>query len=106
MKALLAPRPRRLGRGGVPEPAHGPGQVLVRTRVTAVSAGTELRMLYGDPEASTGGVWGGRPPEASTSPDWPAVGAFGYLACGDEGPTGLGETGLAGGERVTSGPGR
>src|ERR1700733_8679230 len=105
MKALVAPGPGRLVVDEVPEPAHGPGQVLVRTRVTAVSAGTELRMLYGDPEASTGGVWGGRPPEASTSPDWPAVGAFGYLACGDVVATGPGVTGLAAGDRVTCGTG-
>jgi threonine dehydrogenase-like Zn-dependent dehydrogenase len=96
MKALVAPGPGRLVVDEVPEPAHGPGQVLVRTRVTAVSAGTELRMLYRDQD---------EPPEASTGPAWPAVGAFGYLACGDVVATGPGVTGLAVGDRVTCGTG-
>ena len=93
MKALVAPGPGRLVVDEVPEPAHGPGQVLVRTRVTAVSAGTELRMLYRDQA------------EPAEGPAWPAVGAFGYLACGDVVAVGRGVTGLAVGDRVTCGTG-
>jgi threonine dehydrogenase-like Zn-dependent dehydrogenase len=93
MKALVASGPGRLVVDEVPEPAHGPGQVLVRTRVTAVSAGTELRMLYRAED------------EPAAGPDWPVVGAFGYLACGDVVATGPGVTGLAAGDRVTCGTG-
>ena len=91
MKALVAPGPGRLVMDEVPDPAPRPGQVLIRTRVTAVSAGTELRMLYqGQAEGAAG-------------PGWPAVGAFGYLAAGDVLETGAGVTGLSAGARVTCG---
>jgi hypothetical protein len=53
------------------------GQVLVRSRVTAVSAGTESRMLHG------------------RGPQWPVVGAFGYLIAGDVVAVGPGVSGVA-----------
>lgn len=45
MRALVAPEPGRLVIEHVPEPTLSEGHVLIRSRVTAVSAGTELRML-------------------------------------------------------------
>ncbi|WP_067137367.1 hypothetical protein [Microtetraspora malaysiensis] len=71
MRALVATGPGRLVLDEVPDPAVAPGQVLVRSRVTAVSVGTELRMLYE-----------GRPERRDTDPPWPVIGAFGYFAAG------------------------
>ncbi|HTV99855.1 MAG TPA: zinc-binding dehydrogenase [Streptosporangiaceae bacterium] len=93
MRALVAPGPGRLVMDEVPDPALQPGQVLIRTRVTAVSAGTELRMLYRGQDDRAGG------------PGWPAVGAFGYLAAGDVIDAGAGVTGVTAGDRVACGTG-
>jgi threonine dehydrogenase-like Zn-dependent dehydrogenase len=93
MRALVAPGPGRLVMDEVPDPVPQPGQVLIRTRVTAVSAGTELRMLYRGQDGRSGG------------PGWPAVGAFGYLASGDVLEAGAGVTGVAAGDRVACGTG-
>jgi len=76
----------------VPEPSIGPRQVLVQTKVSAVSAGTERRMLYGRP----GDV-------REHAPDFPVVGAFGYLAAGDVLEIGPDVDGLAPGDRVSCG---
>ena len=73
-------------------PAIGPGQVLVKTRVSAVSAGTERRMLYGRP----GDV-------REHAPDFPVAGAFGYLAAGDVLEVGRDVVGIAPGDRVSCG---
>lgn len=73
-------------------PVIGPDQVLVRTRVSAVSAGTERRMLYGRP----GDV-------REHAPDFPVPGAFGYLAAGDILEVGRDVVGLAPGDRVSCG---
>ena len=81
MRALVAPEPGRLVVEEIPEPPLEPGRVLVSTRVTAVSAGTELRMLHCDQ------------PELTAGPGWPAVGAFGYLASGDVRAVGAGVAG-------------
>jgi threonine dehydrogenase-like Zn-dependent dehydrogenase len=91
MRALVAPGPGRLVMDEVPDPAPQPGQVLIRTRVTAVSAGTELRMLYRGQD------------DGAAGPGWPAIGAFGYLAAGDVLDVGAGVTGLSAGDRVTCG---
>lgn len=73
-------------------PAIGPGQVLVRTRVSAVSAGTERRMLYG------------RPADVREhAPEFPVQGAFGYLAAGDILEVGRDVVGLSPGNRVSCG---
>jgi threonine dehydrogenase-like Zn-dependent dehydrogenase len=73
-------------------PTIGPGQVLVRNRVSAVSAGTERRMLYGRP----GDV-------REHAPDFPVHGAFGYLAAGDILEVGRDVVGLSPGDRVSCG---
>lgn len=93
MRALVATGPGQLEMADVPAPVAGKGEVLVRSRVTAVSAGTELRMLHG-----AGG----------SEREWPAVGAFGYLVAGDviavgPGVDGAGETALRVGDRVACG---
>ncbi len=75
-----------------PEPSIGPGQVLVGTRVTAVSGGTERYMLYGRP----GDIRDHGPP-------FPAVGAFGYLAAGDVIAVGADVDHVAPGDRVSCG---
>jgi threonine dehydrogenase-like Zn-dependent dehydrogenase len=93
MRALIAPEPGRLVMDEVPDPAARPGQVLIRTRVTAVSGGTELRMLYQGQD------------DGAAGPGWPAVGAFGYLASGDVLEAGTGVTGLSAGDRVACGTG-
>lgn len=73
-------------------PTIGPGQVLVQTRVSAVSAGTERRMLYG----RSGDV-------REHAPDFPVQGAFGYLAAGDILEVGRDVVGFAPGDRVSCG---
>ncbi len=75
-----------------PAPEIGPDQVLVQTNVTAVSAGTERRMLYG----RAGDV-------REHAPDFPVVGAFGYLAAGDILEVGKEVEGLSVGDRVSCG---
>ncbi|MDT4951041.1 MAG: hypothetical protein QOJ37_3636 [Pseudonocardiales bacterium] len=91
MRALVAPAPGHLALAEVPAPVVGPGRVLVRSRVTAVSAGTELRMLYQ-----------GRTPHGP-DPAWPAVGAFGYPAAGDVIAVGPNASDVHVGDRVTCG---
>ena len=46
MKALIATAPGQLEIGDVPIPIHGPRQLLIETRVSAVSPGSELRALF------------------------------------------------------------
>jgi threonine dehydrogenase-like Zn-dependent dehydrogenase len=75
-----------------PEPAIGPGQVLVQTKVTAVSGGTERYMLYGRP----GDIRDHGPP-------FPAVGGFGYLGAGDVIAVGAEVDHVSPGDRVSCG---
>src|SRR4051812_44101849 len=91
MRALVATGPGQLAMDEIADPEVGAGQVLVRSRVTAVSAGTELRMLYE-----------GRS-EYGPDPEWPAEGAFGYLVAGDVIAVGSGITGFREGDRVACG---
>lgn len=91
MRALVATAPGRLELADVPPPDAAAGEVLVRSRVTAVSAGTELRMLY-EPRTAHG-----------PDPHWPAVGAFGYLVAGDVIATGPDVVGVDVGDRVACG---
>lgn len=76
----------------VDRPDIGPTQVLVETKVTAVSAGTERRMLFGRP----GDV-------REHAPGFPVVGAFGYLAAGDIVEVGNEVEDLSVGDRVSCG---
>jgi threonine dehydrogenase-like Zn-dependent dehydrogenase len=92
MKLLTARGFGELVLEDVEPPTIGPGQVLVRTRVSAVSAGTERRMLYG----RAGDV-------REHAPDFPVPGAFGYLAAGDVMEVGRDVVGLAPGDRVSCG---
>jgi threonine dehydrogenase-like Zn-dependent dehydrogenase len=91
MRALVATGPGQLQMADVSEPVASAGQVLVRSRVTAVSAGTELRMLY-DGRAEHG-----------PDPQWPVVGAFGYLVAGDVMAVGPEVSGVKVGDRVACG---
>lgn len=91
MKALVADRSGHLALQEVPETRLRPDQVRVRTAVSAVSMGTELRMLYRD-DGSTPG-----------HPGWPAVGAFGYLAAGIVEEVGDEVDGVTVGQRVACG---
>lgn len=75
-----------------PSPELAPTGVLVETKVTAVSAGTELRMLFG----RSGDV-------REHAPEFPAVGAFGYLAAGDIVEVGNEVDDLSVGDRVSCG---
>lgn len=72
MKVLVAPELGRLEVGEAHVPRIGPTQVLVRTVVSGVSAGTEKRKLY---TAELG-------PRDERAP-WPAIGGFGYMAAGE-----------------------
>lgn len=76
----------------VADPSIGPGDVLVANRVSAVSGGTERRMLYGRP----GDV-------REHAPDFPVQGAFGYLAAGDVIEVGRDVRGIEPGDRVSCG---
>ncbi len=91
MKALTANRDAELEITQGPDPTVGPDQVLVRTLVSAVSVGTELRMLYRN-DGSTPG-----------HPGWPAVGAFGYLASGVVEEVGPEVSGILPGQHVACG---
>jgi len=92
MRALLAQGLGDLVLGDIAEPTVGPGRVLVQTKVTAVSAGTERRMLFGRPNDVR-----------EHAPEFPVEGAFGYLAAGDIVEIGPGVDGLRVGDRVSAG---
>ena len=92
MKVLIAPGLGHLELGDAPVPQLRPTQVLVRTVVSGVSAGTEKRKLY-TPELGPNDV---RDP-------WPAVGAFGYMAAGEVVEVGDAVTSVQPGQRVFAG---
>lgn len=92
MRVITARGPGDLVLEEVDPPAIGPGDVLVRSRVTAVSSGTERRMLYGRP----GDV-------REHAPDFPVTGAFGYLGAGDVVAVGADVDGIELGDRVSCG---
>ena len=92
MRALIAPGLGRLELGDVPDPVVQPGEVIVRTAISAVSAGTERRKLY----TETLGVRDVRDP-------WPAIGGFGYMASGEVVAVGAGVTSVHPGQRVYAG---
>lgn len=92
MRVLTAHDYGELSLDEAPDPQIGPGQVLVGTKVTAVSGGTERYMLYGRP----GDIRDHGPP-------FPAVGAFGYLAAGDVIAVGAGVDHVVPGDRVSCG---
>ena len=92
MKVLIAPELGRLEVGEVEVPAIGPSQVLVRTVVSGVSAGTEKRKLF-TPELGPNDV---RAP-------WPAIGGFGYMAAGVVEAVGADVGHVAVGDRVFAG---
>jgi threonine dehydrogenase-like Zn-dependent dehydrogenase len=94
VKVLIAPELGRLEVGEADMPPIGPGQVLVRTVVSGVSAGTEKRKLF---VAELG-------PRDERAP-WPAIGGFGYMAAGtieEVGPEVLADR-LRPGDRVFAG---
>lgn len=91
-QALVATGRGALELTTVPVPTIRPDQLLVKTRVSAVSSGTERRMLYGT-----------RGREDRGHPGWPQVGAFGYLAAGDVVEVGRDVTGFTVGDRVACG---
>lgn len=84
MNGLVAVAPGRIeARGDLPEPGPpGPGEVLVRTAASAVSPGSELRMLY-DPAGA-----------------FPVEGGTGYMAAGTVEAVGEGVRTLQTGDRV------
>ena len=92
MRALVARDFGDLVLDDIAVPKVGPGQVLVQTKVTAVSGGTERRMLYGRPNDVR-----------EHAPDFPVDGAFGYLAAGDIIEIGPGVDDLEVGDRVSAG---
>ena len=92
MKALIARDFGDLIIDTIPDPDIGPDEVLVRTKVSAVSGGTERRMLYG----RDGDV-------REHAPDFPVAGGFGYLAAGDVIEVGKNVQGLSPGDRVSCG---
>src|SRR3954468_18337015 len=63
MRALIATGPGKLEIGETDLPAFGPRQLLVETRVSAVSPGSELRVLF-------------------EGTRFPRVGGTGYMASG------------------------
>ena len=92
MKVLVAPALGRLEVGEAAVPAIGPTQVLVRTVVSGVSAGTEKRKLF-TPDLGPNDVRG----------PWPAIGAFGYMAAGVVEAVGSDVYHVATGQRVYAG---
>ena len=92
MKVLVASQLGRLEVGEAPVPPLAPTQVLVRTAVSGVSAGTEKRKLF-TPELGPNDV---RAP-------WPAVGAFGYMAAGTVEVVGSEVRTVSPGDRVYAG---
>ena len=92
MKVLVAPELGRLEVGEVDVPRISASQVLVRTAVSGVSAGTEKRKLF---TAELG-------PNDVRGP-WPAVGGFGYMASGTVEAVGADVTHVKPGDRVFAG---
>ncbi len=92
MKVLVAPELGRLEVGEAPVPSIGAGQVLVRTAISGVSAGTEKRKLF-TPELGPNDV---RAP-------WPAIGGFGYMAAGTVEAVGADVEHVQPGDRVYAG---
>jgi len=92
MKVLVAPGLGRLEVGDAAVPAIGPGQVLIRTAVSGVSAGTEKRKLF-TPELGPNDVRG----------PWPAIGGFGYMAAGTVEAVGADVRSVGPGDRVYAG---
>lgn len=92
MKVLVAPELGRLEVDEGPVPSLGPTGVLVRTKVSGVSPGTEKRKVY---TAELG-------PNDVRGP-WPAIGAFGYMAAGVVEAVGQEVRGIAPGDRVYCG---
>lgn len=92
MRALIATGVGRLEVGDVAEPRPSAGQVLVRTAVSSVSAGTERRKLYSEALG-----------QRDVRGPWPVIGAFGYMAVGQVIAVGDGVSGLAIGNRVHAG---
>lgn len=92
MKVLVAPGLGRLEVGEAPVPSIGAGQVLVRTAISGVSAGTEKRKLF-TPELGPNDV---RAP-------WPAIGGFGYMASGTIEAVGADVDHVQTGDRVYAG---
>jgi threonine dehydrogenase-like Zn-dependent dehydrogenase len=92
MRALVARGFGDLILDDIAEPTVGPGKVLVQNKVTAVSAGTERRMLFGRPNDVR-----------EHAPEFPVQGAFGYLAAGDIVEVGPDVDGLKVGDRVSAG---
>jgi threonine dehydrogenase-like Zn-dependent dehydrogenase len=92
VKVLVAPSLGRLEVGEAAVPEIGPEQVLVRTVVSGVSAGTEKRKLF-TPELGPNDV---RDP-------WPAIGGFGYMAAGVVEQVGAAVQHVAPGDRAFAG---
>lgn len=92
MRVLIATGPGRLEVGEAPAPEISPSQLLVRTRISAVSAGTEKRKLY---SVELG-------PSDVRDP-WPIVGGFGYMAAGEVLAVGAEVRGFSPGDRVFCG---
>lgn len=92
MKALVASGLGEIHLEDVDEPVIGPSQVLVQSKVTAISAGTERRMLFGRP----GDI-------REHAPDFPIVGGFGYLGAGVVVEVGSDVEGISPGDRVSAG---
>jgi threonine dehydrogenase-like Zn-dependent dehydrogenase len=82
MRALIATGPGRIEIGEAPVPAFGPRQLLIETRVSAVSPGSELRGLF-----------------AGTT-RFPRVGGTGYMGAGVVSAVGDAVTEYAVGDRV------
>ncbi|MGN6359336.1 MAG: zinc-binding dehydrogenase [Thermomicrobiales bacterium] len=81
MRALIATRPGTLEPGDVPIPACGARQVLIETRVSAVSPGSELRALF-------------------EGTRFPRIGGTGYMAAGVVREVGADVTNFAPGDAV------
>jgi 2-desacetyl-2-hydroxyethyl bacteriochlorophyllide A dehydrogenase len=89
--AVVFPKPNEVVFEDRPVPSPGPGQVLLRTRRTLISTGTELTILSGD-----------FPPDSR----WSSYAQFpftaGYSAAGEVVEVGPGVTTLAPGDRVAA----
>jgi L-iditol 2-dehydrogenase len=81
MKTLIATGPGTIESGEAPVPAFGPRQMLIETRVSAVSPGSELRGLF-------------------EGTRFPRVGGTGYMGAGVVKAAGEAVTEFAAGDRV------